>query len=108
MNQVFHHLLSRNLRMRCQIDMLLKICSLPSLATIEPSILPDVVAGWEQMTYYERKRTDNSNEQFFCRLHFLVGLAEAAEEILKSTIEEEEIPLGLRAPEHTESCQNCL
>ena len=76
--------------------MLLKSCSLPSLATIEPSILPDVVAGWEQMTYYDRKRTDNSNEQFFCRLHLLVGLAEAAEEILKSTIEEEENTFGTK------------
>ena len=61
------------------------------LAEYRANILPDVVAGWEAMTVEERDQLTRMNN-FFCGLHFLVGLADAADETLKvweSTIEDE-------------------
>ena len=60
------------------------------LAEYMCNILPDVVAGWEQMTDAEHEQLMRMNN-FFCGLHFLVGLADAAEATLKlweSTIDE--------------------
>lgn len=52
------------------------------LADYRADILPDIVAGWEQMAEEEREQLTRMNN-FFCGLHFLVGLADAAEEVLK-------------------------
>ena len=60
------------------------------LADYRADVLPDIVRGWEQMTDEEHEQITRTNN-FFCGLHFLVGLADAAEETLKlweSTIED--------------------
>ena len=61
------------------------------LAEYRANVLPDVVAGWEAMTVQERDQL-TVMKNFYCGLHFLVGLADAADETLKvweSTIEDE-------------------
>ena len=61
------------------------------LADYRQTILPDVVAGWQDMTDEEHDQLTRMNN-FFCGLHFLVGLADAAEATLKiweSTFSEE-------------------
>ena len=63
------------------------------LSDYRANILPDIVTGWEQMSSAEQEQLMRMNN-FFCGLHFLVGLAEAAEETLKvweSTTEGEEV-----------------
>lgn len=45
-------------------------------------ILPMIVEKWEDMTLDEREQLERMNN-FFCGLHFLVGLADSAEETLK-------------------------
>ena len=60
------------------------------LAEYRADILPDIVSGWEGMADGERDQLTRMNN-FFCGLHFVVGLANAAEETLKvweSTIED--------------------
>ena len=60
------------------------------LSEYRANILPDIVSGWEQMSEGEREQLTRMNN-FFCGLHFLVSLADGAEETVKlweSTIEE--------------------
>ena len=45
-------------------------------------ILPDVIAGWEHLVEAEQERTKKINF-YFCGLHYVVGLADQAEEALK-------------------------
>ena len=52
------------------------------LSEYRANILPDVMNGWEEMTNGEREQVTRMNN-FFCGLHFLVGLADSAEETLK-------------------------
>ena len=52
------------------------------LSEYREDILSDVVAGWEDMTDKERDQLTRMNN-FFCGLHFLVALADAAEATLK-------------------------
>ena len=52
------------------------------LSAYRADILPDVVANWEQMSLMEQEQLTRMNN-FFCGLHFLVGLADAAEAALK-------------------------
>lgn len=60
------------------------------LSDYRADILPEAVSGWEQMCEAEQEQMTRMNN-FFCGLHFLVGLADAAEATLKAweaTIEE--------------------
>ena len=60
------------------------------LAEYRASILPDIVSGWHQMSEGKHEQLTRMNN-FFCGLHFLVGLADAVEETLKlweSTIDD--------------------
>ena len=62
------------------------------LADYRASILPDIVLDWENLSTEEQSEMTRMNN-FFCGLHFLVGLADAAEETLKiweSAVEEKE------------------
>ena len=52
------------------------------LSEYRANILPDVMNGWGEMTNGEREQVTRMNN-FFCGLHFLVGLADSAEETLK-------------------------
>ena len=52
------------------------------LSEYRQDILPDVVAGWNDMYDEEHEQLTRMNN-FFCGLHFLVGLADAAEATLK-------------------------
>ena len=64
------------------------------LSEYRANILPDVVSGWHQMTIGEHEQFMRMNN-FFCGLHFLVGLADTAEETLKtweSTFDEQDTP----------------
>ena len=45
-------------------------------------LLPDVVENWNKMTNEEKETLTRMNN-FFCGLHFVVGLADSAEEVLK-------------------------
>ena len=45
-------------------------------------ILPTVAENWNQMTEMEKEQLTRMNN-FFCGLHFLVGLADTAEETVK-------------------------
>ena len=60
------------------------------LADYRESILPDVVAEWEMLSTGQRDQIIRMNN-FFCGLHFLVGLAESAEATLAlwETIDDE-------------------
>ncbi len=60
------------------------------LAEYREDVLPDVVSGWHEMSHSQRNQIIRMNN-FFCGLHYLVGLADSAEETIKlweSTIEE--------------------
>ena len=62
------------------------------LADYRARILPEVVSDWEKLSTEEQNEWTRMNN-FFCGLHFLVGLADAAEETLKiweSAVEEKE------------------
>ena len=52
------------------------------LANYRSEILPDIVSGWKDVTETEREQLTRMNN-FFCGLHFLVGLADCAEATLK-------------------------
>ena len=52
------------------------------LSDYREDILPDVVAGWQDMSSKEHDQIIRMNN-FFCGLHFLVALADAAEATLK-------------------------
>ena len=52
------------------------------LSEYREGILPDVTAGWEDMSDKERDQLTRMNN-FFCGLHYLVALADAAEATLK-------------------------
>lgn len=61
------------------------------LSEYRAEILPSVVSGWEEMCEAEQEQLTRMNN-FFCGLHFLVGLAESAEATLKAweaTLEED-------------------
>ena len=53
------------------------------LSDYRADILPEVVSEWEQMCEAEREQLTRMNN-FFCGLHFLVGLADEAEATLKA------------------------
>ena len=53
------------------------------LSDYRAEILPSVVSGWEEMCEAEHEQLTRMNN-FFCGLHFLVGLAESAEATLKA------------------------
>ena len=64
------------------------------LSDYRTNILPDVVSGWNDMSDEEHDQITRMNN-FFCGLHFLVGLADSAEATLKlweSTLDEESSP----------------
>ena len=64
------------------------------LSDYRTNILPDVVPGWNDMSDEEHDQITRMNN-FFCGLHFLVGLADSAEATLKlweSTLDEESSP----------------
>ncbi len=46
-------------------------------------MLPDIVEGWDSLTEDQQLSLTRMNN-FFCGLHFLVGLADAAAETLKN------------------------
>ncbi|XP_066920601.1 putative leucine-rich repeat-containing protein DDB_G0290503 [Clytia hemisphaerica] len=46
------------------------------------SVLPQIIEGWDNLTDKEKSKLKNINE-FFCGLHYLVGLADQAEATLK-------------------------
>ena len=46
-------------------------------------VLPDVVSGWDKMSQDEKNVLTRMNN-FYCGLHFIVGLADAAESVLKA------------------------
>ena len=52
------------------------------LTEYRASVLPDVIAGWNTMSEDEQEQLTRMNN-FYCGLHFLVGLADAAEATLK-------------------------
>lgn len=54
------------------------------LSEYRADILPDVVSGWSSMSEDEREQFTRMNN-FYCGLHFVVGLAEAAEKVWEST-----------------------
>ena len=61
------------------------------LSEYRAEILPSVVSGWEEVCETEQEQLMRMNN-FFCGLHFLVGLAESAEATLKAwevTLEED-------------------
>ena len=45
-------------------------------------ILPDVIVNWEELSGDEKENMTRMNN-FFCGLHYLVGLAECTEEVIK-------------------------
>ena len=51
------------------------------LAEYRADILPDVVSGWSELSDKEKEQVTRMNN-FFCGLHFLVALADAAEATL--------------------------
>ena len=62
-----------------------------ALAEYRADIFPEIVCGWESLSSEERDELTRMNN-FFCGLHFLIGLANAAEETLKvweSTVEDQ-------------------
>lgn len=52
------------------------------LGDFRAEVLPTVIKNWDRLTEVEREQFTRMNN-FFCGLHFLVGLADAAEETLK-------------------------
>ena len=52
------------------------------LSEYRADILPDVCAGWSEFGDIEKEQMIRMNN-FFCGLHFLVALADAAEATLK-------------------------
>ena len=52
------------------------------LSEYRAEILPEVMAGWPQVSEMEKEQVTRMNN-FFCGLHFVVGLADSAEAILK-------------------------
>ena len=52
------------------------------LSDFRAEILPTVIDNWDSITEVEREQLTRMNN-FFCGLHFMVGLADAAEETLK-------------------------
>ena len=46
-------------------------------------VLPEVVTGWDKMSQDEKNVLTRMNN-FYCGLHFIVGLADAAESVLKA------------------------
>ena len=61
------------------------------LAEYRAEILPDVVCGWADANECERVQFTRMNN-FFCGLHFIVGLAECADATLKLWEEAQELP----------------
>ncbi len=65
------------------------------LSDYRASILPDIVDNWDDMTSGEQEQLTRMNN-FFCGLHFLIALADSAEETLKvweaANSEEESTP----------------
>ena len=45
------------------------------------TIIPDIISGWDKMSPHEKTQLTRINN-FYCGLHLLVGLAEAAEAVL--------------------------
>jgi E1A/CREB-binding protein len=61
------------------------------LADYRENILPNVVSGWDEMTHSQKTQLIRMNN-FYCSLHYLVGIADSAEATLKiweSTIDED-------------------
>ena len=52
------------------------------LAGYRVDVLPEVVNGWNEASEMEKEQLTRMNN-FFCGLHFLVGLADCAEATLK-------------------------
>jgi hypothetical protein len=52
------------------------------LSEYRESILPDVVSGWREMSEQEQEQVTRINN-FYCGVHFLVGLADAADTSIK-------------------------
>jgi hypothetical protein len=52
------------------------------LSEYRESILPDVVSGWREMSEQEQEQVTRINN-FYCGVHFLVGLADAADASVK-------------------------
>ena len=52
------------------------------LADYREDILPDVVFGWDNMSRSQKSQYIRMNN-FFCGLHFLVGLADSAKQLSK-------------------------
>ena len=52
------------------------------LAKYRNEILPNVVGGWSQLNESQQNKISNMND-FFCGLHFIVGMADQAEAALK-------------------------
>ena len=52
------------------------------LHNFRAEVLPTVIENWKEMTNAEQNQLTRMNN-FFCGLHFIVGLAEAAEETVK-------------------------
>ena len=61
------------------------------LADYRAEILPDVVCGWADANEFERVQFTRMNN-FFCGLHFIVGLAECADATLRLWEEAQELP----------------
>ena len=61
------------------------------LADYRAEILPEVMANWSEVSESEREQFTRMNN-FFCGLHFLVGLADCAEATLKLWEETLELP----------------
>ena len=63
------------------------------LADYRADILPEVMANWSNVSESEREQLTRMNN-FFCGLHFLVGLAECAEATLKIWEETHELSVS--------------
>ncbi len=61
------------------------------LSDYRQDILPDVVSGWQDMSDEEHDQITRMNN-FFCGLHFLVGLADATLKLWESTLVEGSSP----------------
>ena len=59
------------------------------LESYREEILPDVVEGWNDLTPEQQQSITRVNN-FFCGLHFLVGLADTSAETMKQWEQDEE------------------
>ena len=77
------------------------------MANYRAEILPEVMAGWAETNEREKDHLIQMNN-FFCGLHFMVGLADCAEATMKLWEETHELSVSGKSSENSRTCTHCM